>query len=50
MFLNVALCSEYGRAESNKLKKKRKSNYPKKVTLGNTDFKIKSMIRVRRGN
>lgn len=53
MFLNVALCPEYRRAESNMLKKKKKDtqgNYPKKATLGNTDFKIKSMIRVRRGH
>lgn len=33
MFLNVALCSEYGRAESNKLKKK-KEQLPKESYTG----------------
>lgn len=34
MFLNVALCSEYGRAESNKLKKKKKEQLPKESYTG----------------
>lgn len=42
MFLNVALCSEYGRAESNKLKKKERAITQRKLHWGIRTLKLKA--------